>query len=397
LIKVLVLLDNDLFGDNRVLREIDILKSHRIGVLTLCYDYKNEPSGNTLNYPIKKIRVKKSLAKKLLPLENRFGLFTYFWKKHIIRAIKTFNPTHILAHDLYMAKPARKAIETINVEIKLILDLHENYPFAVLTYGWVRSKLKYFISVPTRWKSKEGKYLKMADKIMVLSDSFAEDLTRKYAHLRKDKFIVFPNLPDISKLDNYPIKPEILPKISNPIMFYFGVIGERRGIFDSLEAFKEVIKKGTKLNYLIAGPIDKDDKNRFQKYMVDPEIEKHVHYISWIDIKALPTYLQFVDFCVAPFKINPQHESGIANKIFQYMYGKKAVLVSNCRPQAELIRKSNGGRVYTNQLEFENHINDLANNLTLTHSLGENAFDYLMNYPDHEEDFVQLFKSNLEY
>ena len=139
------------------------------------------------------------------------------------------------------------------------------------------------------------------------------------------------------------------------------------------------------------------NKKRFTDYLNDRILKDKIQYIPWIDISELPGYLSKVDFCVAPFVVNDQHESGIANKIFQYMYGRKAIIASNCKPQANLIIKYNCGIVYTNDQEFVDAIINLVGNPELTRSMGKSGYQALLddyNLDKLKVDFLNAFREN---
>jgi glycosyltransferase involved in cell wall biosynthesis len=166
----------------------------------------------------------------------------------------------------------------------------------------------------------------------------------------------------------------IIPfKKESPVMFYYGVIAERRGIFDALKVFSDVISAGHDLEFLVIGPIDKKDRNRFEQEISSETIHGKVRYIPWIDHSLLPAYLAISDFCIAPFRINPQHESGVANKIYEYMYGSKPVIASACKPQKRLIEKHQCGIVYDDNAGFKSAIIRLLNDSDLRKKMGKNG------------------------
>ena len=131
--------------------------------------------------------------------------------------------------------------------------------------------------------------------------------------------------------------------------FYFGVVAERRGIFDTLEVFERVLLNEQNVLLRIIGPVDNADKDRFHRFIAKDSLKNNIEYSEWIHIQDLLTELNRVDVCLAPFYVNKQHNSGVANKIFQYMYAEKPLIVSNCTPQAKLINDANCGLVYKSQ------------------------------------------------
>jgi glycosyltransferase involved in cell wall biosynthesis len=279
----------------------------------------------------------------------------------------------------------------------MILDLHENYPFTVRTYNWTKGFLRRLISRPEKWKINEPEYLGFANRIIVLSNDFRDELLKQYPKLGKDTFIVLPNVPDLSK-------PEYNTKgiVSNPfrqgfpIIFYYGVIAERRGIFDALEVFTNLVKEGCNVNFLLIGPVDKKDYHLFTKFIGADLITNRIHYIPWIEAKEFPDYLRISDICLAPFHKNPQHESGVANKIYEYMLGGKPIIASNCKPQQTLIEKHNCGLIFQNRTEFHDAIVKLLNNKPLREVMGENGKNAVLREYNTEivkENLIVLYKS----
>jgi len=278
-----------------------------------------------------------------------------------------------------MAKSSHRGAAKSKRNIPLILDLHENYPYAVSTYNWTKGFLRSLIAAPELWRKKELEYLDYADKIVVLSNNYSTQLLIKYPSLAEKQFCVFPNYPDLKQMNSFRIQKEIIPFTkTSPIIFYFGIIAERRGIFNALEAFRKVIKEANDATFLIIGPIDKVDKKRFDNILKAPDVSNKLIYIPWIDLSELPTYLEISDICIAPFLKNPQHESGIANKIFDYMLGKKPIIASDCIPQQELIERYNCGLVYHNEYELVNAMIRLLNDSRIRMEMGENGYNAII-------------------
>jgi len=190
--------------------------------------------------------------------------------------------------------------------------------------------------------------------------------------LAAETFLVLPNVPDLSQPE-YNNKGVVMNPFKQgfPIIFYYGVIAERRGIFDALRVFINLVKEDYPVNFLLIGPVDKKDKTSFSELIGLELLANRVHYIPWIESKEFPDYLGICDICIAPFHKNPQHESGVANKIYDYMLGGKPVIASNCKPQQSLIEKHNCGLIFENITEFHDAIITLLNDKLLREEMGE--------------------------
>lgn len=393
--KVGIVVDNELNGDIRVLREIGILKEQGFDIYVLCYGFfktYKEPVGQ-IN--ITRINIPRKLRDILFFLLNTIPAYEWLWASQIKKFIIHNDLEFLHVHDLYMARAAYNGIKKTNRKIPIILDLHENYPFTVTTYNWTKGFIRRLISRPEEWKNKEREYLGYANRIVVLSDDFRDVLLKRYPVLAAETFVVLPNVPDLSQPE-YNNKGVVMNPFKQgfPIIFYYGVIAERRGIFDALRVFINLVKEDYPVNFLLIGPVDKKDKTSFSELIGLELLTNRVHYIPWIESKEFPDYLGICDICIAPFHKNPQHESGVANKIYDYMLGGKPLIVSDCLPQQKLVEKINCGLVFRNMTEFRDAIIKLINDRELRSTLGKNGMDAILrehNMARVKENLISLY------
>ncbi len=368
-----VILDGNFITDQRVINEVHILEKagHRIFVL-------NIPAENTLpftDYSKSTSLVKASFSKKadnyLFAFENLIPLYDFFWYREI-RALAEKNKIEILhAHDLYLARAAGRVAN--DLKIPLILDLHENYPAAINEYRWANRFPSRLYVRPGRWREKEKKYLSFADRIIVLSENFKESLVLRYPETARDKVFIYPNVPDSSKLLSYEINKEIFPAKDKEIVFYFGVISRRRGIHTAIQALEALLPLHPRLHLLLIGPVDKAEKDEFMKLFLKDTLKDHLTYYPWSDISDFPSYVNSSAICISPLLKNPQHESGVANKIFQYMLFGKPLLVSDCTPQVEIITKTGCGLAFKNgdSADLASKLSELLIDPGLRKTMGE--------------------------
>ncbi|MDP4222885.1 MAG: glycosyltransferase family 4 protein [Bacteroidota bacterium] len=370
-----VIVDNDLNDDKRVLREIEALSGAGFEIFVLCFAFSGKSYRETGGIKVTRIRISKGMKNVLFFFLNTIPAYGWLWSGKIKKFITGNDLDSLHVHDLYMSEAAYRGIRKSGKDIPMILDLHENYSYAVTTYNWTKGFLRSFITRPQKWQKKEERLLQYPKGIVVLSEEFRDHLLTKYKFLAATRFCAFPNVPDMIQLDDFKAKAvNVAFEKKDPVVFYFGVVAERRGIFNAIDAFAEVISKGYNADLVIVGPIDKKDRDRFFEMTGIPGIRSRVKYIPWIDLSELPAYLEASDICLAPFIRNPQHDSGVANKIFDYMSGKRPVIASDCLPQKRLIEKYECGLIFGNQREFVDAIIELLTNPELRHRMGENGY-----------------------
>jgi glycosyltransferase involved in cell wall biosynthesis len=393
-----IVVDNELNDDKRVMREIKILREAGYTIHALCFGFDGKDYAEPEGVNVTRISISKRLKNTLFFFMNLFPAYEWLWAQRIRNFIIADNLDIVHCHDLYMSKCTRKGISSSGRKVRMILDLHENFSYAVTTYNWTKGSLRRFFSMPGKWKKKEREYLLYADRIVVLSNEFMEDLTLRYPILRKENFCALPNLPDLRQMIEFEKKTDVklLFTKKNQVIFYFGIVAERRGIFDTLSAFARVIKKGHKADFLIIGPVDKKDRPRFSSFITQDILKENIIYIPWIDLSELPAYLNASDICIAPFHVNPQHESGVANKIYDYMLGGKPLIVSNCRPQRKLVERFDCGIVYRDEDELVEAIISLLSDAGRRKIMGENGRNAIIDHLNMDlakRDLIEMYRN----
>lgn len=355
--KIGVILDNEFTIDIRVSNEVHFLKSIGYEIHILCPNYSTYKEFEIINgVTIHRFKLSKSAKNKLFGLMNILPFYEMLWIKRVRKFVRGVNPQYLHAHDLYMSKIAYKGG---NGQLPVILDLHENFPAAILSYKW-SSKFPYnLLSRPKAWQRKEQKYLTFASKVIALSNSFKTTLTNRYPTLNPDNLFVYPNVPDVKQMLSFQINPDVFPKKNRFVLFYFGGISERRGIFTCFEAIKILANEIPSIHLLLIGPIDGHEQTTFNLYMNNPIINERVTHYKWKDISEFSSYTVASDICLSPIFKNEQHESGVANKVFQYMLFGRPLIVSDCAPQIEIVEESSCGEVFRS-----NDANDLADKIT---------------------------------
>jgi glycosyltransferase involved in cell wall biosynthesis len=374
--RISVILDNELNSDIRVLREIKLLKENGFDVSVLCLGFdKKKYEVPVPGITVERISLRRKLKDTLFFFLNTFPAYEWLWTSHISRHIRKTRPDYMHVHDLYMARSAHKGIRRSGKKIPIILDLHENYPFTVTTYNWTKGFLRNLLSRPEAWKKKEREYLCYADRTIVLSGEYRDRLIEQYPELKPENFCVFPNVPDLPQpAEKNEVRVDNPFNNGFPVLLYYGVIAERRGVFETIQVFTKLVREGFPVNLLFIGPVDRHDRPRFEKATHDPLLSDNLRHISWIDARDFPAYLKISDICLAPFHVNPQHESGVANKVYDYMLGGKPLIVSACRPQKNLVEKHECGLVFHDQDEYYRAIIRLAGNESLRRAMGANGY-----------------------
>jgi glycosyltransferase involved in cell wall biosynthesis len=340
-----MILDSEINDDIRVTNEINILIQSGHEIILLCKGkYPNPKIERKKGLIIFRVFLPKKVYGAFTILSQVFPIHYLFWYLQFYKIAKKHSLDAIHAHDMYMFRVANKVAERLKKP--LILDLHENYPATVKSYVWTKKwYVKFFYRVDY-WSEVELGILSSSHRVIVLSDDFKKELLTKYSSLESKKFIRYTNVPDIRFFESLKIESNIFDKGNSFLIFYFGVMAERRGIYTLMDAVEKLSEDFPRVKLLLIGPVDNAEKSVFLKAQKKLKESGKLIYYPWKNISLLPTYINFSDVCVSPLIKNAQHESGVANKIFQYMYFKRPIVVSDCKPQIEIIIKNNCGTVF---------------------------------------------------
>ncbi len=387
-----VVVDNTFDNDHRVQKEVRLLIQEGHDVKVLCLDFGGKYNSYS-DFKIERIPIHESVKNGLVILNTNFPFYNNFWAKHIARFINNESIEALHVHDLYLAKPGRLGITKSDYKIPLTVDLHENYPAAIASYRWATTSWRKFVVCPKKWLKKEGDFLNYADYIITLSNSFKQDLLARFSFLQEENIFVHPNMPDIESFQSFE-NSEFQVDFSSqfPTLFYFGVVAQRRGVIDVLPWLAELRDEGKPFHILIIGPTDKADKTNFEKQI--QKLGDYATYVPWSDVKFLPAYLKKIAIGLAPFEVNPQHDSGVANKLFQYMYGEIPILATACKAQKELLEHTNCGLIYTSKEDFKEKVTQLLTSKSLRTTLGHNGHQELLRlYREKaDRDFLRIYK-----
>jgi glycosyltransferase involved in cell wall biosynthesis len=369
-----LIVDNEYNNDPRVSNEAKALHRAGFNVKVLCFNYgsyKNKESVDGVS--VTRVKINKKLKNFLFGIMNSLPVYHYFWKNKIVRFIRREKIDVIHVADLYMARSGYLAKSKTGV--KLVLDLKENYPAAVINYEWTKHFFKRLIAKPLKWKKLEEHYLRYADVVVTMCDVLKERLIDRYSFLKAENIYVYMNVPDTDFLLSQPSNKNVIEAKGSFLVVYFGGVAIRRGIITAIEAVSLLRLKKEDVKLLIIGPVDNSEKEHFNSFFNNPIYNEILIYIPWIELSELPSYLTKSDVGISPIIKSEQHETTIANKIFQYSLFGKPIIVSDCEPQVRIVNTDGSGLIFRSEdvEDLASRILYLKNNPAIAMQMGENG------------------------
>lgn len=331
-----MILESVFTGDTRVENEAVSLMSEGHEVSIICYSKTHTTTVEYYNN-IKLYRLgapefikKSSIAALTLPF------YFNFWKKNIIKILISENYDAIHVHDLPLISICYN-ISKLR-ELKLILDLHENYPVLMQMSEHTKNLPGKLLCSIRKWKNYEKKYVNLVDHIIVVVEEAKTRLIKLGADSNKIKIV-----SNFLKFENYE-QFERKPRKDGKIVFvYLGGITYHRGLQYVLEAAQLLSDFSEKFLIKIIG----DGRYMKSLKLITQSIGlKNILFTGWLpEYEAFET-LSDGNVALIPHIKSEHTDSTIPHKLFYYMYYGFPVISSNCTPVERIIKESGSGVIF---------------------------------------------------
>lgn len=376
-----MILDAEYPNDARISNECESLIKAGHEIFLFCLSYNKSFIRQEI---INQINVRRyfcsKISYKLSALANDLSLYSniMFSKIHDFALTNDVEVLHI--HDIQIADASLEVARKL--QIKTVLDLHENRPEIMKDYKHVNSFFGKLLISSKRWKKAEEKFVNQSHKVIVVTkEAKKEILTR--CDKKNNEIIVYPNTVKQSFYKNKITNQEIKETYSNDfVMLYIGNTSKRRGLDTVLDSMNRIKKSVNNIKLIILGKSSYD--NELKKKINKLKLDSVVDFIGWVDESDLYKYLLVSDVGISPLYSNLHHDTTYANKLFQYMSFGVPIVCSDSKAQANLINENNCGVIFKNKNvnDFTRVLLELIKNKTKLKTLSKNcqiAIDKLNN------------------
>ena len=363
-----MLLNGNYPADIRVRKEAETLvKNH--SVFILCKRNPGEKEYEVVNgvQVIRKIQYKSLAHEGIIDVIASVSFMHPFFKNELPYFIQenTIDVLHV--HDLPLAKTAFLAARKYH--LKTVLDLHENYPAALMTwFSWrknpvIRLKNKLFFGYK-RWSHYESRIIKKYTIIITVVDEMKQRLIEQHK-LSKDNIVIVPNAEKKEFAKNFDANsPSYFSNFEDRfIISYVGGFGPHRGLHTAILGMNEISKKIPNALLVLVGPANNDVRNHLQNLIIENNLEKFVQIKGREPFENVVNIMKSSSVNIIPHISNKHTESAVPHKFFQILLSGKPLLVSDCAPMKRLVNEHEIGTYF----ESENP-NSFANSIANIHS-----------------------------
>jgi glycosyltransferase involved in cell wall biosynthesis len=348
---VLMLLDGFYPADIRVRKEAEsLVKKHNVFIL--CCRKNEEIEEEIINNVtiLRKVHYKSFTKKGLIDIKVAINFIHPKFHRILSEIITKNNIDVIHVHDLPLAKTGFLAAKKHS--LKSVLDLHENYAAALLTwFSWrkspiIRLKNKIFFSY-SKWQNYENKIIKKYDKIVAVVEEMKERIVAD-TKINESTITVITNSEKKEFASHFNSEKDAFfnEYKDNFIISYVGGFGPHRGLQTAIEAMVEISKEIPNALLALIGPANKDVRSYLENLIDKFNVRESVIIYESQPFKKVVNIMQSSSLNIIPHISNLHTESTIPHKLFQILLSKKPILVSDCAPLERIIQKHKIGTVF---------------------------------------------------
>lgn len=317
------------------------------------------------------------------------------WISNSCHLIKKYNIDAIIIRDLPLMFSG--LIISWLSKKPAIFDMAENYP-AMWREISDRSGLKLYnhlLRNTTLAEMVESFVVKHTDHTIVVVEESRDRILEK--GVPQNKISIVGNTPDLTRFN-------ILEGEGNNELFsdrfklvYTGFVDSGRGLDTVIQALPLIKAKIDNILLIIAGGGDLKVLNDLKKLTIDLGIQDHVHFTDWLSHNQIPKFIRHSDICIVPHNSTPMTNSTIPNKLFDYMYFSKPVIVSDASPLKRIVSETNCGAIFKSRevQDFTQKVLELKNQ-SEREKFGHNGHKAIIskyNWDNESRNLLKIFQN----
>ena len=281
-------------------------------------------------------------------LGNRLDARTMFpaffnprWVSTILRTARATRADVLLVRDLPLAPTAIWVGRLLRVPV--VFDMAENYS-AMMRSLWdsgVHRRTDFLVRNPAIVSAVERWVLARVDHTFVVVEESRERL--RALGVNPERITVVCNTPSLSRLRE--LTPKVHSNRDQLELIYLGLLEAPRGIGVLIDAIARARNGGTPARLTVLGD-GRERRNFEQRARALGLDDGAVRFLGRVPYLDAVRFLRTADIGVVPHAANASWNTTIPNKLFDYMAAGLAVLTSNAKPAARIVRESDAGLVF---------------------------------------------------
>lgn len=260
---------------------------------------------------------------------------------------------------------------------KIIFDVHEDVPRAIIGRSWSNKLIRSIIS--NIYEYIENKYMKKFDAVI----SATPYINSRFEHVNKNSVTInnYPNLSEIVQCNSSVDKKKQI--------CYSGIINEPRGLHNIIKAINLV-----NIKFLLIGNFS---NLKYKKELEEINGWSRVEYVGYLSRDQMMQRLTESSAGIITFLPLPNHINSQPNKIFEYMASGIPVIASDFPLWKEIINECNCGICVNPESpeEIAKAIKFILDNPEESRNMGENGLKSInekFNWQIESKKLISLYK-----
>lgn len=384
-----MVLEGEFTTDTRVKKEAEALIAYKHDVSIACSSIKKglKDIEDISSVKVFRKRMPSFIYKSSVGCLD-FPFYFKYWRKFLDAIItrNSFDVIHL--HDIKLAKVCI-ALKN-KYRLKLVIDCHENMPEMLKIAKHTNSGLGRLFFSYKKWTKYEKKVLAQADSAIVVVDEMKERILPYVSE--KNKIYVVSNTIDLNEAN----KITATNNTDNIILFYSGSVTYHRGLQNVIMGLKKIYNTNPKVKLWIVG--DGSYLNTLKKLAIKNGVNQIISFFGRLPHEKLLEKMMSSDVGLIPHIKSGQTDNSSPNKLFDYMFGKKPIIASNCNSIKRIIESEECGLTYLhdNPEDFAKKTIDLIKSPELMNKFANNGHIAVMkkyNWKTTSQSLIQLYNN----
>lgn len=252
----------------------------------------------------------------------------------------------IHAHDIHHMGTAARAVARRRAnggQAWWIYDAHEFVPGLSL-YPPRTARLR------AAYADLEREFIPFADSIVTVTEPLAEELQRRHGLPVRPGVVM--NAPVLDGLIDHRHSGDVRSACGlgpdERLLVYAGGVTAARGIDTAVDALPD-LAENVHLAVVCVPHTDTHPVRRLRERATELGIADRVHFLPPVAPDDVSAFVATADVGIIPLVHYASHEFALANKLFEYLHGGLPLLVSDCRAQADFVRRHQVGEVHVSE------------------------------------------------
>ncbi|MFQ5429968.1 MAG: glycosyltransferase family 4 protein, partial [Phycisphaerae bacterium] len=182
-----------------------------------------------------------------------------------------------------------------------------------------------------------------ADKVVVVADEHIPRIRKLGATL--EDILVVTNTEDVDYFDGLEIDESVVERFRDDfVILYVGGFGPQRGLDVAIRAMPSILESIPNARFVLVGSgIIQSELEALAEQL---ELGDRVTFEGHQPFERLPSYIRTSRVCLIPHISTPNVETGMPNKIFQFMILGRPIVISSIRPMMRVVDDARCGLVF---------------------------------------------------